>query len=122
MQKCTFQQSRPTTLQPVRNVVVNGWNNGIGQESNISVFISTSFTTLVNQSILVVVPSIWRWTPSSPAVVQSRSTSGSMTRVVLTNLTQTSSSILFTTNVVNPGFVSPLNVEIYVLFNETNFR
>ena len=122
MQKCTFQQSRPTILQPVRNMVVNGWNNATGQESNISVFISTSFTTLVNQSILVIVPSIWRWIPSSPAVVQSTTTLGSMTRVVLTNLTQTSSSILFYANVVNPGFVSPLNVEIYVLFNDTNFR
>ena len=101
MQKCTFQQSRPTTLQPVRNVVVNGWNNRTGQESNISVFISTSFTTLVNQSILVIVRSIWRWTPSSPAVVRSTSTSGSVTRFVLANLTQTSSSILFQLNVSN---------------------
>jgi hypothetical protein len=78
---------------------------------------STSFTTLVNQSILLIVPSIWRWTPSSPAVVQSTSTVGIVTRLVLTNLTQTSSSILFYANVVNPGFLSPLNVEIYVLFN-----
>ncbi len=95
----------------MKNVIVSGWNNGTGFESNISVYMSTAFTPLVGQSVMLIIPTLWKITPLTPVIVMSSSVLNNLSSIyILSNMTVSSSAILFNANIINPGFVIPLTL------------
>ncbi len=118
MQKCSFNQQAPTKLQKIKSVVVNGWNNKTGElSSTVSFYLNPYFTTLVGQSILITYPSVLTISPSAPSSFYYSTPINGTSRLYITNMTLTSSSILFYTSIQNPSYLMTLDISIYVIFN-----
>jgi hypothetical protein len=126
MQKCYFNQSAPKILQKSKNALLNNWDATIGQSSNVSLFISTYFTTLSSQKIILTFPSHFNITPLASYTTDYYSTTINSTLLnytkltLINNLTISTSSMMFYASVTNSPFVvSSIDLRLYLICNNT---